>query len=340
MATVVGRSVRRVSRIPQFAATLTRCSSSSPSLQPAYVFDPDVKTGDPDHQAFFWTKTHLHPSTPPQPLRGRVDFQQLEELVKKAVYFSRVFESLSEDHPLDTYPNSLVQNIIRIMLSYTTACPQLADLHVAPKADVTATWWCKKQLLAVRGQPGTLLSSQRSLPQLFDDETVQATQSCYIAPSSVEKVSAFTDLVYRNVQEGVSTRYHLQREFPYCHTLVIPERCDISDEPQLIQKCIVYLFGALATQAIDRHGKEISGKVLPRPECAQGVVTNGNWFSFVWYQLNTLDLSSINDGIKNLVSVSHLGPLYTYNKKASVRGKISDMDTEILQTLSAMLLWS
>ena len=67
----------------------------------------------------------------------------------------------------------------------------------------------------------------------------------------------------------------------------------------------MHLFSALDTQAIDRYGIEISGKELPRPECAHGIVTDGSWFTFIWYQLNTLDLNSMDDGVKNLANVTN-----------------------------------
>ena len=94
------------------------------------VFDRDT-TSDPQYQAYYWTKTHLVPRPPPQPLRGHVDLQQLEENIKRAVKFARLYESPSEDDPQLPEWFSL-----RIMLSNTTASPQLSDAHI------DATWWC------------------------------------------------------------------------------------------------------------------------------------------------------------------------------------------------------
>ena len=160
-------------------------------------------------------------------------------------------------------------------------------------------------------------------------------------PSPEKGVHEFSDLESsEKVHEHFSTGHHSQRVYPYCHTLVLSERFTLSQEPHLVQKCIMHLFSALATQAIDRYGIEISGKELPRPECAHGIVTDGSWFTFIWYQLNTLDLNSMDDGVKNLANVTNLGHLYEYNKKLRVHNKISDMDSEILETMSAMLLWS
>lgn len=325
---------------------LTRgCSSALAQAQvlpePTLVFHPDTKTSDPHYQAYYWTKTHLVPRPPPQPLRGHVDLQQLEEIIKKCVRFARLYESPLKDDLGDSYPRGLVHNILRIMLTNTTACPQLSDLHISTNPHIAATWRCGSQLLAVQGHPGTLLSSKRSFPILFDHDTVAASKSCRILPSPEEDVDEFTDLESsQEIEEHISTGYHSQRVYPYCHTLIVSDRCTLSEEPQLVQKCIMHLFGALATQAIDRYGKEISGKELPRPECAHGIVTDGSWFSFIWYQLNTLDLSSIDDGVKNLANVTNLGHLYEHNKKVSVHKKISDMNSEILETMSAMLLWS
>ena len=326
--------------------SLTRGCSSAVAQAPAplrttFAFRPDTKTSDPHYQAYYWTKTHLVPRPPPQPLRGHVDLQQLEETIKRSVRFARLFESPSEDDLGNTYPNGLVHNILRILLSSSTACPQLSDLHIATNAHVDATWWCGPRLLAVQGRPGTLLSSKRSFPILFDRDTVAASKSCQILPSPEKDVYEFSDLESsREIEEHFSTAYHSQRVYPHCHTLVVTEKCTLSQEPQLVQKCIMHLFGALATQAIDRYGEEISGKELPRPECAHGIVTDGNWFTFIWYQLNTLDLSSVDDGVKNLANVTNLGCLYEQNNKLRIHNKISDMNSEIIETMSAMLLWS
>ena len=82
-------------------------------------------------------------------------------------------------------------------------------------------------------------------------------------------------------------------------------------EIQLIQRGIMYMFGRLLVQAVERHGTEIVGMELPELECAQCIVTTGKCFSFIWFKLNTLDMADINDsGVKNLVYVEWLGFLY------------------------------
>ena len=193
--------------------------------------------------------------------------------------------------------------------------------------------------MAVQGRPGTLLFSKRRFPRLFNQETVKASVSHNIPSSPIEGVTVFSDLETQYVYEHTMAGFYPQQGYPYCHTLIIPEQYDESEEAQLIQKCIVYLFGSLAAQAVEKHGQDIIGKELPEPECAQGIVTDGSRFSFVWYQLNTLDLSTVMRGVKNLASVSRLGQLYSV-QKGTLSGRISHMDDHILQTLLAMLLWS
>ena len=82
---------------------------------------------------------------------------------------------------------------------------------------------------------------------------------------------------------------------------------------------------------------------LPEPECAQCIVTTGKHFSFIWFQLNTLDMADVNDsGVKNLVYVEWLGFLYSQIDpyKGQRRKVIADLNHDIMRTLLSVYLMS
>ena len=136
--------------------------------------------------------------------------------------------------------------------------------------------------------------------------------------------------------------------FPYLHTMIIVDNGDYCPPPrravpeiQLVQKGLIYTFGRLLIQAVWKYGNGVLGQALPEPECAQCMVTDGERFSFLWYQLNTLDLGDLNSGVKNLVYMERLGQLFSSFEDHTRRRKVvKDLDEGVLRTIISQLLFS
>lgn len=331
----------------------------------AFVFHPNKETVEADIQMFLWTKTQEISQPPPvfSKFRDEIDLGLFQPLVKKHILTSRFFESKeikrkSKRQPKDltrgtheNFPFSLIQNIIKTALISAYKYPQVHQLNVVVDAPITATWKCEDDVtMAVRGRPGMWLNSAQPLPHLFDSSVVEDSKAY-----SFERLGP-NPLHYnlhqyqvKELQNAGFVPANLDKAtFPFLHTMIIVDNGDYIPPPrravpeiQLLQKGLMYTFGRLLTQAVWKHGNGVLGQVLTEPECAQCMVTDGERFWFLWYQLNTLDLSDLNSGVKNLVYMERLGQLFSSIEDHTHRRKIvKDLDEGVLRIIISQLLFS
>lgn len=312
----------------------------------AYVFHPKKQTMEADLQMFQWTKTQDLDQAPPAITdiknRGLGKLESLSQLVRTNIIKSRIYDFQEEEEESNypkEYPSGLLQNMLKTVFSHANQYPQLSGLNIADSAPVMATWLCQNEPLSVRGRPGTFINSKKPLSQFYDDATVTASSEYTF--QSLGPASVYHDLEKYSVKTKPVGGLREGSAFPYFHTLLIVE-CGRVPEIQLLQKAMVYTFGRLTTQAVHKYGTEIIGRPIPEPECAQCIVTNGQRFSFVWYQLNTLDLQELNSGVKNLACVYRPGALY--KDVVAVRGhrkyRVTEFNEDILRTFLSSLLLS
>lgn len=291
-------------------------------------------------QMLQWTKTQQIDKRPKrlEELRKKLNLNVFQTLLEKNIVVARCFET-QDPHTPQTYPFGLLQNMMKTVFIKSRRFPQLCNLHISFNPHIAATWRHENEVMAVRGRPGTFLTSRKRLSQFYDGDTVEQTKG-HRFESLDAPLSPYINLKQYSVKDESSSGFIERRSFPYFHTLFIVDNQALP-EIQLIQKGIIYAFGRLLVQAVERHGNGIIGTEIPEPECAQCIVTNGKRFSFIWYQLNTLNIESMNDNeVKNLVCIERPGMLYS--KIDSVKGqrkkKVADVNQDILRTLLSMFL--
>ena len=229
-------------------------------------------------------------------------------------------------------------NITKTRLFQAHRFPQLHNLHVPC---IAAIWKRGKWAVAVRRQPETFLTSKERLCLFYDRDVIEQTREHKFEPLEAP-LSPYIDLKQYSIKNKYSSGFTKERSFPYFHTLIMINNKGVPTI-QLIQRGIMYTFGRLLVQAVERHGTEIVGMELPEPECAQCILTTGKRFSFIWFQLNTLDMADVNDsGVKNLVYVERPGFLYSQIDlyKGQRRKVIADLNHNILRTLLSVYLMS
>lgn len=344
----------------KLAATISRPARRSLSnLKESYVYHPKQETLEADVQASLWTKTHTLQQCPPSfaKLRNELELDRFKALIKLTIVSSRVYEMKEvkmkhKNKPRDrtkgshkNFPLSLFLNLFRTALTYTTSYPHLSNLNLSLEPFVSASWPCGDDRMTTRGKVDMLLSSQRPLEQFYDANTVQ--ESANFDFQSLQNVLTFVDLKKHLVNDTFSSGcLGKSSHYPHAHTLVVLDNGDYIEAPskavpevQLIQKGLMFTFGRLCAQAVSKYGEEIIGQDLPQPECAQCIVTNGQNFSFLWYQLNTLKTDSLNEGVKNLVFIDRAGMLYSsVESQGMFRKTLADINNDVLQTLTTMIM--
>lgn len=326
-------------------------------LKESYVYHPKKETLEADVQALMWTKAQLLDDYP-QPFleaRNNLKLKQFLPLVAPTVLSSRVYERQEvkmkyKNKPRDqtkgshkNFPISLIFNLFRMALTHTSHYPQLQNLNISVEPFISASWPCGKETMSVRGKIDLILNSKQLFSQFYNNDTIQSSTkySC----KSLGGALPFVDLRKYPVKNRFST-VSKETRFPHAHTLCVLDNGDYIPPPskgvpeiQLVQKGLVFTFGRLCAQAVAKYGPDIVGKDLPTPECAQCVVTNGQRFSFIWYQLNTLNTGDLNTGVKNLAFVDRAGLLYDSVESDGIFEKsLVDLDENVLRTLISMFI--
>lgn len=331
----------------------------------AFVYHPNKQTLEADIQMFGWTKAQQVQQPPAifSRLRDEMDLRLFQPLVEKHILTSRYYERVEVKRregkrpPKDltrgthkNFPFSLVQNIIKTALASAYKHPQVRQLNVVVDAPISATWNCEGTSVAVRGRPGLWLSSSQPLARFFDEALVEESKSYVfdkVSPNPLHYGLRQWE-VNETQSPGFVTASSNKVTFPYLHTMVVIDNGEYIPPPskgvpeiQLLQKGLVYTFGRLLTQAVLKHGNEVLDSVLPEPECAQCMVTDGQRFAFFWFQLNTLDLRDLNSGVKNLVCMERPGQLFSLIEDHTHQRKIvKDVNVDILQTIFSQMLLS
>lgn len=65
------------------------------------------------------------------------------------------------------------------------------------------------------------------------------------------------------------------------------------DDDQIMGRSLIKAFAITGAYAKQKYGEDVT--TLPDPVCVQCVQTDGQWFHFTAFQLNTLDVNSTND---------------------------------------------
>ncbi len=329
------------------------------TLTSAYVVHPNVMTTEADKQMMIWTKSvkRLRPPEKFVSLMEEVDMEPMKEVMHNTILCSRVYEK----RPIrmrrnrrqykdltkgthENFPTSLLQNQFKNVLGFSSGYPQLKNLQPASDVAVRASWTIQDEVLSVNGRPGTFYNSRQPLEPFYTPEQVQDTVG--IEMDSLGPIPLFTDLTKYLVKGDHCTGFMADGAFPYHHTLVIADNGDYKPPPtlawpeiQIIQKGLLFTFGRLLAQAVEKHGKDILGQILPEPLCGQCILTDGNKFSFLWYQLNTLDFSNLTGGVKNMVCVERPGNAYAKVEEVSDQvHRLVDYNEDIIKMYLCMLL--
>ncbi|XP_065911760.1 large ribosomal subunit protein mL65-like [Dysidea avara] len=90
--------------------------------------------------------------------------------------------------------------------------------------------------------------------------------------------------------------------FPFGHTVLCVDSSSVTEE-QVSSRALITLFAQAAAQSV-QDGHKLD-EDLSFPLASQGIFTNGQWFAYFCYQLNTLDLRSN----KKCWNVFYVGPV-------------------------------
>lgn len=287
--------------------------------QPCYVFHQRTNALEGVKQVLWLTKSKLTEGLPPRLLSLAQDpanhIPDQDERVKNAIKHARFWDTLEPKPSEDRYSKILLQNLLHLCASLQPTHPALGRRLLSEKYSLAATWTRGKDLFQIRGANGLLSTSMDPLPALADAEQVEDTDQHVL--ETFYPVSPTIDLQQLNVyhREKNSTGFRDGYPYPHPHTLYFDDpknpRCVLRPE-QFHAKMLMFAFGNALARAHLQYGLEPRAR-LEQPVVVQAVGTNGRFFNFMVFQLNTTDLSE-DGGVKNMVWFEKDLELYEYAK--------------------------
>ena len=362
----------------------------------AYISHPIVKVPYPKEQALALTKSQLLKDPP----RGLTEFAEgfqfenpeLRKMMEKIIVYARNYEGdrsekLKDENedkglPASGYPFNLFPNIIKSIYTSAEQAEQetLKNLHFIGNYNINSTWHLLNgPLVGIRGElTGMLIKSKKPWQPFYNPDEVGVVENS-LGWADKRLTKDDERRIFLSLGKMIISDDFLKTpppplsnyNFPYVHTLVLIDD-DKIDEDQLLQRAILSLHGLLVQQARARAGAAAEDlKTLSEPECAQAIVTDGQRFTFLWYQLNTINLKDFNSGPRNFLTVHQDGNMYgrivnlreKFSQGKSSRSrvkkqeyerlkqnrkdrayqksrKVEDFNDEILKTLLTMFLWN
>lgn len=155
----------------------------------------------------------------------------------------------------------------------------------------------------------TLSTSSQPLDLFASAEEVEMTASLHLP--DIYPSRSVINFPQHNIYDFTDV-YPVPLEFASCHphTLFVTTNNRLKfkiKEPNVIGMSLVSCFAAATCQAHQLYGDSVG--VLPKPICVQCVHTEGRYFHFLCFQLNTLDLGC-SDSVKNIYWSVPWEPLY------------------------------
>ncbi|KAM9845397.1 large ribosomal subunit protein mL37 [Aulostomus maculatus] len=285
--------------------------------KPCYIFTQRTSALEGVRQALWLTKSKLIPRLPPQLLslaeRCNSEFPNQDERVKNTIEHARFWDTTQERPGKLKYSNTLLSNLLHLCATLQSSHPALGRRIFNEKYSLAAPWKRGDDLFQVRGQNGLLLSSMDPLPEISGKQEVSETANNLLETFYPVSPTICLQKVHIYKEDENCTGFTSDYPYRHPHTLFFLEKDDVKwtlRPDQFRTKMIMFAFGNALAYA---RTLDASPRVLDHPITIQSVGTNGRFFQFLVFQLNTTDLSG-DDGIKNQVWLEEDLELYDYAK--------------------------
>lgn len=121
--------------------------------------------------------------------------------------------------------------------------------------------------------------------------------------------------------------------FSMAHTLFTTYRSSVSND-QVLAHGLMQVFSQAVGEAVHKGFK--LDRPLPFPMVNQGIITDGQYFTFVAFQLNTLDFRQDSSDIRH--NVFWAGPTMRFYNEVTLGDKIVGVNKDCVRTVMRLLL--
>jgi len=257
---------------------------------------PTAVTMDPLLKYQWLTKTSIMQEIPSRITDCAIDRQDIEgveERVSQTVAFQT--RQKFDDKEIAA---GVLQNMLSPLWKHAGDHEHLLNSSLAchPKLEC---YWRRKSVNYVTILKPSYVFHTRNPLKLFVEPSFSYDNSLAPVEYTARSMNLFMHPFNRITVFGGFSCYS---NFPFCHTVLCVDSSSVTEE-QLSARALLTLFSQAAAQSV-QNGHKLD-EDLQFPLASQGIFTNGQWFAYFCYQLNTLDLRS-NKGRCN---VFFIGPV-------------------------------
>ncbi|EDV21282.1 uncharacterized protein TRIADDRAFT_60151 [Trichoplax adhaerens] len=241
--------------------------------------------------------------------------KRLSSYLHKSILQAKLFQIESNHRSkAEPFAQGLLQDIMRIFWSINPLDehPYMSKASLAYRPTIAAYWTRDFEMFQIEDRPTYVLRCKFPLGKFAEPKIEQLRPAKYLPVGDL-------GLFKRHVHLDSFPGYKIGNPLPYIHTQIIIDRKSYKSE-QTIARGIISSFAQLAAHAQNKDGK--LGQSLKHPLCCQTIITNGQQFTFMCYQLNTLKTNNIEKGLVNMAWASDTMDLFSsYNGEIDINEK-------------------
>ena len=256
-----------------------------------YTIHPMTQISDPLQKYQWLTKTAVIEGLPqsvldlPSTSTSVVEDFQLRTTEVFSTREERVRKRTGRMCPSEV-TRSVLQGIFPSVWSLAEAYPHLSNSPMAYEPKVEAYWRRAGLNFICRPQPSYILHTRQPLTLFHDDTSFAGNKTIPTGLFHPQHMSIF-EHSYDQIRPFGG--FKMGSSYSFCHT-VLAANTTSRTRDQVLAHGLMTLFAQSAAQTV-QYGYHLD-EDLVFPLATQGIITNGRKFTFVCFQLNTLNLGT------------------------------------------------
>lgn len=269
------------------------------TLKHVFMVNPTSQVLNCDSKYLWLTKSVLLEGMPQvyDKQLAEATVKRLSSYLHKSILHTKQYQiDPKQRSKAEFFAQGLLQDILRIFWSINPLDqhPYMTKASLAYRPSVAAYWTRSNEIFQIEDHPTYVLRCKYPLGKFADPIKEEIKPTSYLPVGDL-------GLFKRQIHLMNFPGYKIGNPLPYIHTQIIIDRKSCTRE-QRIARGIMSAFAQLISHAM--HKDRTLGQALEHPLCCQTILTDGQQFTFMCYQLNTLNTNATWKGLVNMAWAS------------------------------------
>lgn len=298
------------------------------TMKHAFMVNPTTQVLNCDSKYLWLTKSVLLEGMPQvyDKESAEATVNRLSSHLHKSILHNKQYQiDPNQRSKAEFFAQGLLQDILRIFWSLNPLDqhPYMTKASLAYRPSVAAYWTRANEIFQIEDYPSYVLRCKYPLGKFAQPMKDEINPTSYLPVGDL-------GLFKRQIRLINFPGYKIGNPLPYIHTQIIIDRKSCTRE-QTIARGVMSAFAQLVSHAL--HKDYQLGQALEHPLCCQSIITNGQQFTFMCYQLNTLNTNATWKGLVNMAWASDSMNLFYDNDDEDI-----SINEDCLQHIAQFLI--